>query len=109
MIESHAIIGTLTLAFVGLAGVLLLVRWWAPQFKQRMQFAGRLQREGLLALTPQCSVALVRIGQETLVLGVTPHTVTLLTKTQGQDVREGTPQQDEGALTEPRRGVEAGT
>ncbi len=52
-----------------------------PRLKQRVQAAGRLQMLGLLALTPQCSVALVQAGRETLVLGVTTQTVTLLMKT----------------------------
>jgi flagellar biogenesis protein FliO len=53
-----------------------------PRLRQRMQAAGRLQMLGHLALSPQCSVALIRVGAETLVLGVTPQSVTLLTKSE---------------------------
>lgn len=38
-----------------------------------------LQHLGTLALTPPCSLALVRVGHETLVLGLTSQSVTLLT------------------------------
>ena len=82
MIELGTMIGTLTLALIGMGGVIALLRRWAPQLRQRLQLADRLQHQGLLSLTPQCSVALVRVGQETLVLGVTPHSVTLLMKAQ---------------------------
>jgi flagellar biogenesis protein FliO len=53
-----------------------------------LQRAGRLQHLGFLSLTPQCSVALVRIEREILVLGVTPHAVTLLTKTHDPNAKE---------------------
>ncbi|MCS6924372.1 MAG: flagellar biosynthetic protein FliO [Candidatus Binatia bacterium] len=38
-----------------------------------------LQHLGTVALTPSCSVALVQVGRETLVLGLTSQSVTLLT------------------------------
>lgn len=73
---------------IGLLGVVAIARRFAPQLGRRLQRAGRLQHLGLLSLTPQCSVALVRIGQETLVLGLTPHAVTLLTKTHTTDAKD---------------------
>ena len=63
-----------------LAGVYAVQRL-LPKLGRRSQAADRLQTLGFLPLTPQCSVALVRVGHETLVLGLTPHAVTLLTKT----------------------------
>jgi len=73
-------LGALVVVLIGVIGVTILVRRFAPQLGRRFQLAGRLQHLGFLSLTPQSSVALIRIGQEMLVLGVTPHTVTLLTK-----------------------------
>jgi len=80
MNESGAVFGTLALVLICLIGVMILVRRFAPHWGQRLQLTSRLQHLGLLSLTPQCSVALIQIGPEILVLGVTPHTVTLLTK-----------------------------
>lgn len=88
MIEPGTIIGTLALVLVAMGGVIVLLRRLAPQLGRRLQLASRLQHQGLLSLAPQCSVALVRVGQETLVLGVTPHAVTLLTKAQLSDQEE---------------------
>ncbi|MBI3304281.1 MAG: flagellar biosynthetic protein FliO [Deltaproteobacteria bacterium] len=80
MTEVGQVIGALALVLAGMVGVALLIRRFLPQLGSRYRPAGPLQHLGLLALTPQCSVALVRAGQETLVLGLTPHAVTLLTK-----------------------------
>ncbi|MGE0679675.1 MAG: FliO/MopB family protein [Candidatus Binatia bacterium] len=88
MNEPGTIIGVLALALVGFLGVVAIVRRFAPQLGQRLQRAGRLQHLGSLSLTPQCSVALVRIEGEILVLGLTPHTVTLLTKAQDSGATE---------------------
>lgn len=40
-----------------------------------------LTLQSTVALTPQCSVAVVRTAQEELILGLTAHNVTILTKT----------------------------
>jgi len=98
MIEPGTLVGTLTLVLVVIGGVLMLLRRFLPQVGKRLQFADRLQHQGILALTPQCSVALVRIGQETLVLGVTPHAVTLLTKSPVVDRTEN--EQDRKTFTD---------
>ncbi len=42
-----------------------------------------LKHLGSLALTPQCSVALVQIGGETLILGIGAQSVSLLAKASG--------------------------
>jgi flagellar biogenesis protein FliO len=65
---------------VSLIGLAFGVRRLLPRFSSGLHSRNRLQSLELLALTPQCSVALVRVGQETLVLGMTPQSVTLLTK-----------------------------
>lgn len=78
--ELGRMIGTLFLLLAGVVGVAILARRFLPLNGQRNPRQGPLQPLGLLALTPQCSVALVQAGQDTLVLGLTPQTVTLLTK-----------------------------
>lgn len=62
----------------------IIVRW--------LPFAGRpsalgtsLQHLGSLPLTAQASLALVRVYNETLVLGITSQSVTLLTKAANHD------------------------
>jgi flagellar biogenesis protein FliO len=83
MAEFGSMMSALALVVATVFGVALLVRYFLPVFAQRSGGEGPLQRLGLLALTPQCSVALVRVGQETLVLGLTAHSMTLLTKIGG--------------------------
>ncbi len=68
------------IVLVSLIGLACGVRRFCPQVSQRFRARNHLESLGLLALTPQCSVALVRAGQEMLVLGVTPQAVTLLAK-----------------------------
>ena len=104
MIEPGTLIGALTLVLIGMGGVVVLLRRFAPQLGRRLQLADRLQHQGLLSLTPQCSVALVRVGQETLVLGVTPHAVTLLTKAQG--ISDQGDKQDGRTSSERRKDLE---
>lgn len=70
----------LALALIGLLGAILAAQRFLPRLGQRLQSMGNLQSLGVLTLTPQCSVAMIRAGQETLVLGLTPQAVTLLTK-----------------------------
>jgi len=67
---------------IGLPDINSAVRF----FMRWLSYPGRrtapqsLQPLESVALTAQASVALVRFGNETLVLGVTPHTVTVLAK-----------------------------
>ena len=53
---------------------------WLPFAGRRSVLGTALQHLGTLPLTTQSSLALVRVYNETLVLGITPHSVTLLTK-----------------------------
>jgi len=88
---------------------------WLP-FAGRRSVAGTaLQHLGTLPLTTQSCLALVRVYKETLVLGVTPQSVTLLTKTDSDrspsapESTEAAPAGSEGLrslLTVSRRGKE---
>src|SRR5215471_4784562 len=69
------------LLVTGLIAGAYAIQKLAPKLGRRFLAAGQLQPLGFLTLTPQCSVAVVRVGRETLVLGLTPHTVTLLSRT----------------------------
>jgi flagellar biogenesis protein FliO len=51
-----------------------------PALARRSAVAGALEHLGSLPLTAQSSLALVRLNQETLLLGITPQGITLLTK-----------------------------
>src|SRR5258705_6640635 len=69
------------LLLVGLLAGIYVIQKFIPHLGQRLRAAEHIKPLGLLTLTPQCSVAVIRAGRETLVLGLTPHAVTLLTKT----------------------------
>ncbi len=69
-------------AFLDLTQLSNLVVRWLP-FGAHRSVGTSLQHLGSLPLTAQSSVALVRVYDETLVLGITSQTVTLLTKTAG--------------------------
>lgn len=103
MHEPESLMGVLGLLLISLLGVVAIVRRFAPQLGQRFHRAGRLKHLGCLSLTPQCSVALVRIGREILVLGLTPQAVTLLTKTHESDAKD---EEHKGVAT---MGPESGT
>jgi flagellar biogenesis protein FliO len=89
MIAMGQFVGPLVLVLAGMIAVAILARRFLPTLGRPYRAEGSLQRLGLLALTPQCSVALVRAGQDTLVLGLTPQSVTLLTKA-GEPVNNAT-------------------
>src|SRR5213594_591791 len=57
-----------------------LVGRWLPFATRRSATGASLQHIATLPLTPHSSVALIRVYDENLVLGITPHCVTLLTK-----------------------------
>lgn len=71
---------SLSLVIAGMVGLAFVVRRYLPLLGKNFRPRGPLKQIGILALTPQCSVALVQVGEETLVLGLTPHNVTLLAK-----------------------------
>jgi flagellar biogenesis protein FliO len=53
---------------------------WLPFAGRRSRLGTAVQHLGTLPLTTQSSLALVRVYKETLVLGITPQSVTLLAK-----------------------------
>ena len=66
-------------------------RLWQA-LSRRSASHGALEHLGSLPLTAQSSLALVRLNKETLLLGVTPQGITLLTKNREQNtegVRKG--------------------
>lgn len=78
--ETVRMMGTLSLVLAGIVSLAVIARRFLPLLGQKYQPESPLKHLSTLALTPQCSIALVRAGQETLVLGLTSHSVTLLTK-----------------------------
>jgi flagellar biogenesis protein FliO len=64
----------------GIAGFAAFLRRMIPAFGRRSAVGGALEHLGSLPLTAQSSLALVRLHEETLLLGITPQGITLLTK-----------------------------
>lgn len=58
------------------------VQRWFPGLGRRTALGGALEQLASLPLTPQSSLVLVRFYQETLLLGITPHSIALLSKEQ---------------------------
>ena len=65
---------------VGLTRLRALFRRVFPSLGRRSAFGGALEHLGSLPLTAHSSLALVRLYKETLLLGITPQSVTLLSK-----------------------------
>lgn len=66
--------------WAGIAGLAALLRRIIPAFARRSSVGGALEHLGSLPLTAHSSLALVRLHKETLLLGITPQGITLLTK-----------------------------
>ena len=64
----------------GFAGWGALWRRLLQALSRRSPVRGSLEHLGSLPLTAQSSLALVRLNRETLLLGITPQGITLLTK-----------------------------
>ncbi len=86
MFELTSYIGTGSVLALALFGVVFLIRRGLPFVRTRYQTRGELQQLDVLALTPQCSVALVQADQDVLVLGLTAQSVILLTRTPAKAV-----------------------
>jgi flagellar biogenesis protein FliO len=71
---------TPALMVVGAAVVALFSRRLGSLFHPKAERRNLPRHLGSLMLNPKCSVALVQAGSETLLLGVTATSVTLLTK-----------------------------
>ncbi len=78
----------LSLFLALILGLAYAARRFLPLLREKCRSRGILRHHGTLALTSQCSVALVQAGQETLILGLTPNSVTLLGRTT-EDERAG--------------------
>jgi flagellar biogenesis protein FliO len=63
-----------------IAGLASLVRRIIPALGRRSAVGKALEHLGTLPLTAHSSLALVRLNKETLLLGITPQGITLLTK-----------------------------
>ena len=77
---------------------------WLPFAGRRSAVGTVLQHLGTLPLTTQSSLALVRVYEETLVLGITPQSVTLLTKAAAHDSNSIPACEDSIASGEPNPG-----
>ena len=64
----------------GLSGCAALLQRLMPALRRRGNLGNALEHLGSLPLTAQSSLALVRLQDETLLLGITPQSITLLTK-----------------------------
>jgi flagellar biogenesis protein FliO len=71
---------TLAHPIVGLSGLSALLRRVFPALGRRPPLGSVLERLGSLPLTAHASLVLVRLHKETLLLGITPQSITLLTK-----------------------------
>ena len=64
----------------GLPGYGALLQRLLPALRRRGNLGNALEHLGTMPLTAQASLALVRLQGETLLLGITPQNITLLTK-----------------------------
>ncbi|MGH7875560.1 MAG: flagellar biosynthetic protein FliO [Candidatus Binatia bacterium] len=64
----------------GRHGLGALVQRFIPALSRRGNLAGTLEHLGTMPLTAQSSLAVVRLHNETLLLGITPQSITLLAK-----------------------------
>ncbi len=92
----------LSLFIVFILGLAYAARRFLPLLRDKYRSRGILRHHGTLALTSQCSVALVQAGRETLILGLTPNSVTLLGRTT-EDERVGG-SEGETVITETAQG-----
>ena len=74
-----------------LSGYAALLQRLVPALRRRGNLGNALEHLGSLPLTAQSSLALVRLQGETLLLGITPQSITLLTK--GSAAAVGAPAQ----------------
>jgi flagellar biogenesis protein FliO len=77
----------------GIGGWGTIWRRLLHRVSRRSVASGALEHLGSLPLTAQSSLALVRLNKETLLLGITPQSITLLTKEREEKV-EGAPKAD---------------
>jgi flagellar biogenesis protein FliO len=68
------------LMVIGAAAVALFSRRVGPLLQKRSAKRGLPRHLGTLMLNPKCSVALIEAGRQTLLVGLTASSVTLLAK-----------------------------
>lgn len=61
--------------------------WLIPALSRQRTIGNALVHLGTLPLTAQCCLSLVRLHDETLLLGITPQNITVLTKTHNDPSR----------------------
>jgi flagellar biogenesis protein FliO len=66
--------------FTGFTGLCTFLRRIFSGLSRRSVVGGALEHLGSLPLTAHSSLALVRLHKETLLLGITSHSITLLSK-----------------------------
>lgn len=83
--------------FKGLSGLSVIFRRLIPSLGRRVS-AGALELVGTLPLTAQSSLALVRLRDETLLLGITAQNVTVLTRRSETEVGRKSASTSNGGL-----------
>jgi flagellar biogenesis protein FliO len=83
-------------------GARALLQRFAGVFNRRQTAGGALEHLATLPLSPQPSLVLVRLGQQTLLLGATAHNISLLASSPA-DSPEGTPLVDETSQPQESR------
>ena len=83
--------------FKGLSGLSVIFRRLIPSLGRRVS-AGALELVGTLPLTAQSSLALVRLRDETLLLGITAQNVTVLTRRRETEVGRKSASTSNGGL-----------
>jgi hypothetical protein len=88
-------------AWTGIAGLTAFIRRIVPALARRSSAAGALEHLGSLPLTAHSSLALVRLNKQTLLLGITPQGITLLSKDGGE---RGSPRRPGSKISGARGG-----
>jgi flagellar biogenesis protein FliO len=88
--------------WAGIAGLAAFIRRIVPALARRSAVAGALEHLASLPLTAHSSLALVRLNKQTLLLGITPQGITLLTKDAAQRNARRPGSKNGGARSERR-------
>jgi len=71
---------TYPIIFGGIIGAAYAAKRFLPRLNLRPNLGCVLEQLASLPVGPQCSVSVIRAGDEKLVIGITPHSITLLSK-----------------------------